>query len=85
MNLSCKNCEFLLRDYLGKIFFPSPQELLITGEVKMKEDILDVFKHRMATVTFYLAKKKKNWSLQADTHNFILFFSCERNPSKFLT
>lgn len=58
MNLSCKNRGFLLRDYLGKIFFPSPQDLLISGEVKIKEDILDVFKHRMVTVTFYLAKKK---------------------------
>lgn len=39
---SCKNCGLLLRDYLGKIFFPSRQELLVTGKVKKEEDILDI-------------------------------------------
>lgn len=39
---SCKNCGLLLRDYLGKIFFPRRQELLMIGKVKKERDILDV-------------------------------------------
>lgn len=39
---SCKSCGLLLRDYFSKIFFPSRQELLMTGKVKKEGDILDV-------------------------------------------